>query len=254
MTPKTYKKFPGLLFYECGQGTPEWYRERSLSVGSSEASAAFSGGSGKTRSSLMDRKIIEQHTGEPIETYSDESMERGTKLEPKAASWFTKEMEKKDISRLFVLETGLIRNREYPGFHVSVDRLVIIDGILTFLEIKCPKKKAHLKYLEKWRLPPEYKKQVDMQQIICNTAYCFFLSWHPHHGEMLMEVPAPSTTERIRYESEMNRWNNSLADRLPMAKQIVAEHKAKAERLEKEEAELIELARVKTQELLEKIK
>jgi len=247
VTPKTYKRFPGLRFYDCDQGTPEWLKERHT-VGSSEASAAFAGGSGKTRIALMDRKIIERHTGEPVETFSSASMSRGIRLEKEAVAWFER------ATGLETIEVGLIRNREYPGFHASLDRLIIFKGLLVSLEIKCPERKTHLKYLKDWKLPTTYKKQVDEQQIICNTIYSFFLSWHPEHGQMLLKVPAPTAIERVKYETDMNRWNNDLADRLPMAKQIVEEHKARAARLETEEAELIQLARIKTEALLKEIR
>lgn len=246
LTPKTYKKFPGLLFYDCDQNSEEWYQERSLSVGSSEASASFAGGSGATRAALMERKILEQ-SGIEVESFCSLSMDRGSRLEEQAVLWF------EQATGLQTIEVGIVRNREYPGYHSSPDRLILIGNRLVPFEAKCPRAKAQKKYMKEWALPTEYIKQMNTHQIICNSMYGFFLSWHPALGAMLLKVPAPSRIERIKHETSMARWNRDFAEKLLNKEKVIEEYHSRKKRLESEEAELVESARIRTEELLEKI-
>ena len=56
------------------------------------------------------------------------------------------------------------------------------------LEIKCPKKKTHLKYIESNKLPSIYVPQVQSQLWITKRKWCDFMSYVPNMKPFIIRV------------------------------------------------------------------
>lgn len=264
-TYKRYDQFPGLSFFDAEQGTPEWFAARFELVGSSEAKSAFAGGQGKTRTALMERKIREQHTGEPeshIETFD---MRWGTETEPEARQYFV------DSTGLEVVQTGLVKNDKYPGFHTSPDGLIIWNGQLYWLEIKCPKFSTHLKYADAmvkgkgWTHPTEYKKQCLHHSVIIGAAGGFFVSYFPEQkakeilgedhpwAQIITFVPPPSEDDVHGHIEGMRKWNEDYKKLLLQAERLVKQYEQAELAKKNRQVAAISLAATRTQELIRRI-
>ena len=78
---------PITLHTDLEQGSDKWHKLRVQdgSLGSSDTATAA--GVGKTRDALLETKVIAEATGIIQPGYSNGWMDRGTKLEPRAAEW-----------------------------------------------------------------------------------------------------------------------------------------------------------------------
>lgn len=261
---KRYDQFPGLSFFEAEQGTPEWFAAR-FGVGSSEAKSAFAGGQGKTRAALMERKVREQHTGEPeshIETFD---MRWGTETEPEARQYFVGSI------GLDVVQVGLVKNDEYPWFHTSPDGLIVWNGQFYWLEIKCPKFSTHLKYADamvkwkEWTHPTEYKKQCLHHSVIIGAAGGFFVSYFPEKkakeilgadhpwAQIITFVPPPSETDVRGHIEAMRKWNKDYEKLLPQAERLVKQHEQAGLAKKNKQVSAISFAANNTQELIRRM-
>jgi putative phage-type endonuclease len=104
------------------------------------------------------------------ETYISEDMQHGIDTEPEAA---------KEYESIFGIETKEVgfctpENQFEDWIGVSPDRLLPDKGLL---EIKCPKAKTHLKYIENNILPSIYLPQVQAQLWVTGYDYCDFMSY-----------------------------------------------------------------------------
>lgn len=91
----------------------------------------------------------------------------------------------------FELATG-IDTQEAPfilhesgRWGASPDRLI---GDSAILELKCPMEKTHLKNLERREVPSHYFPQVQGQMIVAGVDKGWFMSYHPDHEVMIVEV------------------------------------------------------------------
>jgi hypothetical protein len=241
---KTYQQYPDLRFLDCQQGSAEWHSERGT-VGSSEFKMSDAGGQGKTRKSLMIRKVIQEYTGVTEETVETWDMKQGKLREAEAATEF------ESITGLSIFHVGLMKNIEYPGFHSSPDSLIkTAEGLYGF-EVKCPKDTTQIKWMgelsknQDRHCPLEHRKQIDMHCIIGNLLGCFFFSYVPlkyvhdyalertdgKWAQILRLVPAPVGAAKAAYVASMNKWNTDYAAMLPTAPILV--EKRIREQLEK---------------------
>ena len=111
--------------FDCDQGTEEWYRARMGIPTASEFSTVLakgkSGGESKTRRTYMLKLAGEILTGEPMESYSNQHMERGKEMEPEARNLYSF-LRETDLGRV-----GFIKNGEKG---CSPDALIGENGML----------------------------------------------------------------------------------------------------------------------------
>lgn len=133
--------------FDCVQGEPEWFKCRLGLPTASKFSDVMAKGEGKTRSKYLRTLAAEIITGEPLESYNNQYMDRGNAMEDEAREFyaFTHDVEPKQV--------GFIRNK-----HVgcSPDALLGEDGIL---EIKTQKPDLLIETLLKDKFPAEHVAQ-----------------------------------------------------------------------------------------------
>lgn len=156
-----------MKIFNCGQGTEEWFRLRSGKVTASGLADALAirkvnpnkGESTEARKGYLAEIVAETLSGEPdMEGYISQSMKDGNEYEPFARAAYEV---KYDIS---VEKVGFVIHPTIERFGASPDGLMVALG--GGLELKCPKTKTHIKYLQAGILPPAYEPQV-MGGIAC---------------------------------------------------------------------------------------
>jgi hypothetical protein len=138
-------------FFDCEQGSPEWFAIRAGIPTASEFATVLAQGKGSnpsaTRKTYMLKLAGEILTGAPMENYSNIHMERGKTLEPEARDLYAlyHEIEPDRI--------GFIKN---GNAGCSPDSLLSPNGLL---EIKTALPHLHLDILLKGEFPPQHKAQ-----------------------------------------------------------------------------------------------
>lgn len=196
----------------CEQGTDEWFNYRLGRITGTRFKALMAGEATQTYKDLITDLCGEIITQEAEETYSNALMERGKDLEPEA---------RMEYAEMFgdVEEVGLCIPDEDNDFYEWIG--VSPDGITEgLLEIKCPLRKTHLNYIEKNRLPNEYKWQVYGQLYVTGLPYCDFMSYYPGMKPFIIRVYPDDdinkeigarigvTIERVKEKLEM--YNNYI--------------------------------------------
>lgn len=157
------------------QRTPEWFSARCGCVTASSVSnvlANIKTGEAADRRNYRARLVVERLTGNPVETFSNAAMQRGTELEPMARLAY------EDKTGNLVIESGFWKG---GWLGASPDGLINDDGLL---EIKCPSLATHLEYL-KSGFPSTYQPQVQMQLWVTGRKWCDFVSYAPEYPEHL---------------------------------------------------------------------
>lgn len=257
---KTFKQYPNLEFIDLPQRSPEWHTERFGSIGGSEFETAVAKGRGKTpsktRGKLLEEKAVEQYTGEPThQSVQTRAMRLGTALEPIARGLL------KSKTGLLCAETGIARNKLYPGFHLSPDGVDFDNVDIIGTEIKCPTAKVHAGYLTKainpgWMRPVAYRHQINHYFVILGAAMVIFFSycskeraleelpstpgfeWFDMDSEwseyILRFIPRPSAAEMNEHESGMRTWRIDYKQIFLKADQLVVNRQRAQEQKESE--------------------
>lgn len=156
---------------ECEQGTEAWYAAR-LGVPTASCFATVmakgkDGGSSKTRADYMRKLAGEILTGESMDSYSNQHMERGKEWEPDARNLyaFMHDCEPQIV--------GFIRNGQKG---CSPDSLIGHDG---GLEIKAALPHIQVERLLAGRLPAEHRAQVQGSLLVTEREWWDFTSFCP---------------------------------------------------------------------------
>lgn len=155
------------------QGTPEWLAARCGSLGASsigDALAKTKTGWGASRANMKARIITERVTGQPVETFVNAAMQRGTDLEPQARAMYSFH------TGYDVTEVGIILHPTIKHSHCSPDGLIGDDGMV---EIKCCGAARHIELLTD--SPPEdrYIKQCNWQMACTGRQWVDLAYFHP---------------------------------------------------------------------------
>jgi hypothetical protein len=166
---------------ECEQGTPAWYQAR-LGIPTASEFKTLLGikkeAKEKVTRDLYMRKLAgEILTGEPMDSYTNAYMERGTALEDEARSLFSFTM---DIDPRRV---GFIRNGNKG---CSPDSLIADDG---GIEIKIALPHIQIDRLQKGGLPPEHRAQVQGSIWVSERKSWYFMSYCPKLPPLIVSVP-----------------------------------------------------------------
>jgi hypothetical protein len=166
---------------ECTQGTPEWFSARCGVASASRFGAIMATvktGEAAERRNYKTDLVVERLTGRPLEGFTSQAMKQGIEREPFARMAY--EAQTGNI----VQEVGFCRLEDMDA-GASPDGLLGDDG---GLEIKCPERSAHLRYLQQDAEPPEYTWQIQGGMWITGRAFWDFVSWNPDFPEHLQLI------------------------------------------------------------------
>jgi len=186
------------IFTDIEQGSPEWFACRAGIPTASKFSTVMAGGDGKTRSKYMRQLAGEILTGEPTESFSSTHMERGKVMEDEARQTYA------FITDAEIQKVGFIRNGNKGG---SPDSLIGTSG---GLEIKTALPDIQIDRLERNRLPPEHKAQVQGNLWVSEREWWDFVSFWPKLP--ILTVRVYRDEEYIKQLSEaVDAFNDELS-------------------------------------------
>lgn len=171
-----------MILHNFEQKSEAWHEARAGRVTGTRFKNLMSATGTASYQDLITNIACEIITGLQEETYSNADMERGIENEPIARMVY------EDIMGVSVAQVGFITPDEDNRFNewigVSPDGL-IENGIL---EIKCPKAKTHLEYIQDNKLPTEYRYQVQGQLFVTGLEYCDFMSYYEGMKPFIIRV------------------------------------------------------------------
>lgn len=186
------------VFTDLEQGSPEWFAARAGIPTASKFATVMAKGEGKTRSEYMRKLAGEILTGEPSEQFGNVHTERGNTMEDEARETYA------FINDAEITRVGFIRNGNRGA---SPDSLVGANG---GLEIKTALPHIQIDRLERDRLPPEHKAQVQGNLWIAEREFWDFVSYWPRLPVLTVRVYRDE--EYIKTLSdEIDRFNDELA-------------------------------------------
>ncbi len=162
------------------QRTEEWHLARLAKVTASRVYDVVKKGSSgylKARENYMSELLCERLSGEPYQTITTPSMQRGIDKEPLARSFY------ENITGVMVLETGFVNHPLIKGFGASPDGLVSHDGLI---EIKCPNTAQHITFIRTGKIDPRYEYQMLAQLDCTGRKWCDFVSFDDRLPENLV--------------------------------------------------------------------
>lgn len=184
--------------FDFDQGEEEWFRARMGIPTASKFATVMAKGEGKTRSEYMRKLAGEILTGEPQEAFSNGHTDRGNAMEDEARQHYAF-VEVAEIHRV-----GFIRNGNKGA---SPDSLVGDNG---GLEIKTALPHIQIDRLERDRLPPEHKAQVQGNLWLSEREWWDFVSYWPKLP--ILTVRVYRDEEYIKtMADEIDRFNDELA-------------------------------------------
>jgi len=187
-----------VVFTDLEQGSEVWMRARLGIPTASNFSTVLAKGDGKTRGKYLRKLAGEILTGEPAEQFSNIHTERGNAMEDEARETYA------FINDAEIQRVGFIRNGNRGA---SPDSLVGTNG---GLEIKTALPDIQIDRLERGRLPPEHRAQVQGNLWISEREWWDFVSYWPKLP--ILQVRVYRDEEFIRTLSdEINRFNDDLA-------------------------------------------
>lgn len=186
------------FFNDIIQGSPEWFECRRGVPTASNFATVMAKGDGKTRSKYMRRLAGEIITGEPSDQFSNAHTDRGNAMEDEARQTYA------FIYGVEPYQVGFIRNGNKGA---SPDSLIGESG---GLEIKTALPDIQIDRLERDRLPPEHKAQVQGNLWVAEREWWDFVSYWPRLPLLCVRVYRDE--EYIKTMSdEVDRFNDELA-------------------------------------------
>ena len=186
------------VFTDIEQGTPEWFAARAGIPTASRFSTVMAKGEGKTRSEYMRKLAAEIITGEQVESFSTPHMERGKAMEDEARETYA------FINGVEPYQVGFIRNGNKGA---SPDSLI---GDNAGLEIKTALPHIQIDRLERDRLPPEHKAQVQGSLWISEREWWDFVSYWPRLPMLITRVYRDEPYIKTMSD-EIDRFNDEKA-------------------------------------------
>lgn len=186
------------IFEDLEQGTEEWFEVRRGLPTASNFATIMAKGEGKTRSQYMRKLAGEILTGELAEQFSNAHTERGNAMEDEARQAYAF-VESAEIKRV-----GFIRNGQKGA---SPDSLIGNDG---GLEIKTALPHIQIDRLERDRLPPEHRAQVQGNLWVSEREWWDFVSYWPKLPILTVRVYRDEAFIK-EMSDEVDRFNDELA-------------------------------------------
>lgn len=160
------------------QGSPEWLQSRCGIPSASRFAAVMAKiktGEAAERRNYRTDLVVERLTGKPLESFTTAAMKQGTEREPFARM-------------AYEARTGLIVQEVGFCLHDTIEAGASPDGLIDAdggLEIKCPERSAHLRYLLQTAEPQEYTWQIQGGMWITGRQWWDFASYNPDFPENL---------------------------------------------------------------------
>ena len=186
------------VFNDIEQGTPEWFSARAGIPTASRFSTVMAKGEGKTRAEYMRKLAGEIITGELAEGFTTPHMERGKLMEDEARETYA------FINSVEPYQVGFIRSGDKGA---SPDSLIGTDG---GLEIKTALPHIQIERLERDRLPPEHKAQVQGNLWISEREWWDFVSYWPRLPMLITRVYRDEPYIKTMSD-EIDRFNDEKA-------------------------------------------
>lgn len=177
-----------MIIEHCEQGSDEWLAARCGVITMSHAKDLITGGKGITRKNYLIDVASERLSGVPVERVRTDDMMRGSEIEPFAKAAYEAH------TGVRVDTVGLAYLDASKRISASPDGLCgnIGDG---GVEIKCPRPRAHAKYIISGI--KEHMAQIQGNMWIFNAAWWDFVSFCPEFE------PCPIYVTRIYRDDEM---------------------------------------------------
>ncbi|MBC8718784.1 lambda exonuclease family protein [Ochrobactrum sp. Marseille-Q0166] len=184
--------------FDMDQGGDEWFQARLGIPTASKFATVMAKGEGKTRSEYMRKLAGEIITGEVTESFSNSHTERGKEMEDEARQTYA------FINSVEPELVGFIRNGEKGA---SPDSLI---GAIGGLEIKTALPHIQIDRLERNRLPPEHKAQVQGNLWISDREWWDFVSYWPRLPMLCVRVFRDEDYIKT-LSDEIDRFNDEKA-------------------------------------------
>jgi hypothetical protein len=184
--------------FNMDQGGDEWFQARLGIPTASKFATVMAKGEGKTRSEYMRKLAGEIITGEVTESFSNSHTERGKEMEDEARRTYA------FINSVEPELVGFIRNGEKGA---SPDSLI---GVIGGLEIKTALPHIQIDRLERNRLPPEHKAQVQGNLWISDREWWDFVSYWPRLPMLCVRVYRDEDYIKTMSD-EIDRFNDEKA-------------------------------------------
>lgn len=185
--------------FDFDQGTPEWFECRKGLPTASKFATVMAKGEGKTRSEYMRKLAGEILTGELAEQFSNIHTDRGNEMEDEARQTYA------FVETATITRVGFIRNGNKGA---SPDSLVGDNG---GLEIKTALPHIQIDRLERNRLPPEHRAQVQGNLWLSEREWWDFCSYWPRLPMLTVRVYRDEDYIK-EMAGEIDRFNDELAD------------------------------------------
>ncbi len=162
------------------QESQDWMAQRCGAFTASRCGdlmARTKSGPSASRGNLIALLAVERLTGQPVETYRNAAMERGTELEAEARDAYS------FAQGVAVDEVGYVPHPTIVNCGCSPDGLIGDDGLL---EVKCPSSMAkHLDALRSGAHAAEYRWQIQHQLFVTGRQWVDAVSYDPRYPEHL---------------------------------------------------------------------
>lgn len=193
--------------YDCEQGSAEWMACRLGIPTASMFSAILAKGEGKTRRKYLLQLAAEVITGEPLESYSNQFMDRGKAMEADAREFygFTRNVEPQCV--------GFIRNGDKG---CSPDSLI---GDAGMLEIKTQRPDLLIETLLKDGFPPEHKAQCQGGLWVAEREWIDICVYWPGIPKLIKRAPRDETYI-ANLASEVSRFSDELAQTVDTVRRL----------------------------------
>lgn len=185
--------------FDFEQGTDEWFECRRGLPTASKFATVMAKGEGKTRSEYMRKLAGEILTGELSEQFSNAHTERGNGMEDEARQTYA------FVEGVEPYRVGFIRNGNKGA---SPDSLIGTNG---GLEIKTALPHIQIDRLERDRLPPEHKAQVQGNLWVSEREWWDFVSYWPKLPVLTIRVYRDDDYIKTMAD-EIDRFNDELAE------------------------------------------
>lgn len=156
------------IFKDIEQGTDRWRQIRCGLPTASMFKAILAKGEGKTRKSYLNRLAAEIVSGEPMESFTNGSLERGHAMEGEARDFYSFLA---DVEPELV---GFVRNGRKGA---SPDSFVGSEGLL---EIKTQRGDLLIETLFKGEIPSEHLAQIQGQLWVSERSWCDLIVYWPN--------------------------------------------------------------------------
>lgn len=195
-----------IKYFDCEQGTPEWFKSRAGCVTASNLSKVLAKGQGITRAKYMRQLASEIITGEPANDGFEGNIhtERGKELEPKARELLSIRIGK-DIKQVGFYKNPDLRIGCSPDGVIGNDIMNMDMGV----EIKCCLPDIQIDRLMRGGVPSEYVSQVEASLLVTGApswTFCSFSSGLPLHK---CEVTL-SDSRKAEIIEELMKFNTEL--------------------------------------------